>query len=99
MSLKNSVTTSDYLNFDTTLTRAMKISKTANNYKLGFLIVFGIKAGLRISDILKLKNNDLKNDSISLTESKTNKKRVIRLNDNIKKLYALLSAGSPETYG
>ena len=82
MSLKNSITTSDYLNFDSTLNKAMKIIKTDKNYKLGFLVVFGINTGLRISDILKLKVEDLQNDSIILMESKTNKKRIIKLNDN-----------------
>lgn len=90
MSLKNSVTTSDYLNFDSTLNKAIKIIKTEKNYKLGFLVVLGINAGLRISDILKLKHEDFENDSISLTESKTNKKRIIRLNDNVKSAYELL---------
>lgn len=90
MSLKNSITTSDYLNFDSTLNKSMKILKTEKNYKLGFLVVFGINAGLRISDILKLKFEDLENDYISLVESKTNKKRVIRLNDNIKNAYEIL---------
>lgn len=90
MSLKNSITTSDYLNFDSTLNKAMKIIKMEKKYKLGFLVVFGINTGLRISDILKLKFEDLENDSISLIESKTNKKRIIRLNDNIKKAYEVL---------
>ena len=90
MSLKNSVTTSDYMNFDSTLNKAMKIIKNEKNYKLGFLVVFGINVGLRITDILKLKFEDLENDSISLVESKTNKKRNIRLNDNIKKAYEVL---------
>ncbi len=99
MSLKNSVTTSDYLNFDSTLNKAMKIIKTDKNYKLGFLVVFGINAGLRISDILKLKHEDLESDSISLIESKTNKKRIIRLNDNIKKAYDLLKKRCLETTG
>lgn len=90
MSLKNSVTTSDYMNFDSTLNKAMKIIKTDKNYKIGFLVIFGINSGLRISDILKLKHEDLENDSISLIESKTNKKRIIKLNENIKKAYGLL---------
>lgn len=90
MSLKDSITTSDYLNFDSTLNKAMKIIKTEKNYKLGFLVVFGINAGMRITDILKLKFEDLENDSISLVESKTKKKRVIKLNDNIKSGYELL---------
>lgn len=90
MSLKNSITTSDYLNFDSALNKALKIIKTEKNYKIGFLVVFGINSGLRISDILKITHEDLKNDSITLMESKTNKKRVIKLNDNIKKAYVLL---------
>lgn len=99
MSLKNSVTTSDYMNFDSTLNKALKIMKTDKNYKIGFLVVFGINSGLRISDILKLKHEDLKNDSISLMESKTNKKRIIKLNDNIQKAYALLLERSIVTEG
>lgn len=99
MSIKNSVTTSDYLNFDSTLNKAMKIIKSDKNYKIGFLVVFGINAGLRISDILQLKHEELLNDSISLTESKTNKKRVIRLNDNIKNAYTLLKKRSSANNG
>lgn len=90
MSVKNSVTTSDYLNFDSTLNKATKMIKTDRNYKIGFLILFGINTGLRISDILKLRIEDLNNDTLSLIESKTNKKRIIRLNDNIKTAYRLL---------
>ena len=74
MSVKNSVTTSDYLNFDSTLNKATKMIKTDRNYKIGFLILFGINTGLRISDILKLRVEDLNQDSLSLIESKTNKK-------------------------
>jgi integrase len=99
MSIKNSVTTSDYMNFDSTLNKAMKIIKTDKNYKIGFLVVFGINSGLRISDILKLKHEDLKNDSISLTESKTNKKRVIKINDNIKTAYSILLERNSNSLG
>jgi len=99
MSLKNSITTSDYLNFDSTLNKAMKIIKTDKNYKLGFLVVFGINTGLRISDILKLKVEDLQNDSITLMESKTNKKRIIKLNDNVKIAFNLLKERNPHING
>ena len=99
MSLKNSVTTSTYLNFDSTLNKAMKIIKIDKNYKLGFLIVFGINTGLRISDILKLKVEDLEHDSISLVESKTNKKRAIKLNHNVKTAYKLLKDRNPNIDG
>lgn len=99
MSIKGSVTTSDYLNFDSTLNKAMKMIKNDKNYKIGFLVVFGINSGLRISDIISLKFSDLENDSISLVEKKTNKKRVIRLNDNIKNAYSLLKDRVSETDG
>jgi integrase len=99
MSLKNSTTTSDYLNFDSTLNKGIKMIKTDKNYKLGFLVVFGINTGLRISDILRLKVEDLNNDSISLVESKTNKKRVIKLNDNVKNAFNLIKERDPNLEG
>lgn len=99
MSLKNSITTSDYLNFDSALNKALKLIKTEKNYKIGFLVVFGINSGLRISDILKITHEDLKNDSVTLMESKTNKKRVIKLNDNIKKAYVLLQERGTNNVG
>lgn len=99
MSLKNSSTTADYLNFDSTLNKAQKMIKTDKNFKLGFLVLLGINSGLRISDILKLKHEDLSGDSISLIEKKTNKKRIIRINDNIKKGYAMLQTRTDEQSG
>lgn len=99
MSLKNSITTSDYLNFDSALNKALKLIKTEKNYKIGFLVVFGINSGLRISDILKITHEDLKNDTVTLMESKTNKKRVIKLNDNIKKAYVLLQERGTNNVG
>ena len=90
MSVKGSVTTCDYLNFDSTLNKAIKLIKNDKNYKLGFLVVLGINSGLRISDLLSLKFSDLESDSITLLEKKTNKKRIIRINDNIKNALDLL---------
>ncbi|WP_439152313.1 tyrosine-type recombinase/integrase [Winogradskyella sp.] len=66
--------------------------KNDKNYKLGFLVVLGINSGLRISDLLSLKYSDLDGDSISLLEKKTNKKRIIRINDNIKNAFDLLKS-------
>ena len=85
MSLKNSFTTSDYLNFDFIQNKSMKIIKNDSNYKIGFLVIIGINTGLRISDILKLQFEDLTSDSILLIEKKTEKKRIIKINENIKK--------------
>lgn len=99
MSLKNSITTSDYLNFDSTLNKAIKLIKTDRNYKIGFLIVVGINTGLRISDILKLTFENLDGDSISLIEKKTGKKRIIKLNDNIKKAYTIIRERNTNNIG
>ena len=99
MSIKGSVTTSDYLNFDSTLNKAMKMIKNVRNYKFGFLVVFGINTGLRISDILKIQVSDFQNDSLVLFESKTNKKRIIKLNDNVKRGFNLLLERDPNLNG
>lgn len=99
MGLKNSTTTSDYMNFDSALNKGLKIIKTDKNYKLGFLIVLGINVGLRISDLIKITFEDLENDSIILIESKTNKKRIIKLNDNVKKAFILLKERNKNNTG
>ena len=51
------------------------------------IFVFGINTGLRVSDILALDVQDVKNKSfIELKEKKTNKFKQIPLNKNLKKL-------------
>jgi integrase len=99
MSIKNSVTTSDYLDFDKTLNKAMKIIKTDKNYKIGFLVVLGINVGLRISDILNITFEELEKDCILITETKTNKKRNIKLNDNVKKALELIKTRNESSTG
>lgn len=99
MSIKGSVTTSDYLNFDSTLNKAIKLIKTDRNYKIGFLVVFGINTGLRISDMLNVQFADLESNTLQLVERKTNKKRIIRLNDNVKRGFELLKGRTSETSG
>ena len=90
MSLKNSSTTADYLNFDATLNKAMKLLKNDDKkFKIAFLTIIGINVGLRISDLLKLRFKDLDNDTISLIEQKTGKKRDIKINNHIKKAYLI----------
>jgi integrase len=62
-------------------------------------VAYGINTGLRISDILKLKVEDLNSDSISLVETKTKKRRVIKLNDNVKTAFKLLKERNPNIEG
>lgn len=88
MSLKNSNTTSDYLEFDATLNKALKILKTdEKKFKIAFLAIVGINFGVRISDLLKFTHRELQSESISLIEQKTGKRREIRVNDNVKNAY------------
>lgn len=89
MSKKGSCTVSDYLEFDSTLNKANKILKNEKHYKIAFLVILGINVGLRISDLRLLTFEDLGNDSISLIEKKTKKKRKIQFNDNIIKALSL----------
>lgn len=89
MSIKNSNTTSDYLDFDFSLNRAMKILKNEKDYKIAFLVIVGINVGLRISDLRELKFEDIEQTALSLIEAKTKKKRTIQFNENIVKAFIL----------
>lgn len=85
MSKKYSNTTADYLTWDQNLNLIRKLFNDGE-YKLSLLIAAGSFWGLRISDILKLKWNDiLDKDVFVLVESKTQKSREIRINAQLKK--------------
>ena len=58
--------------------------KDALSDKHRLLFVVGINTGLRISDLLKLTLKDLQGKEITLTETKTGKKRVCLINQSIK---------------
>lgn len=62
------------------------------------LFTVGINVGLRISDLLALKVGDLRGqDSDTLTEGKTQKKRTVTLNDSVKQAVAtLIPAGATD---
>lgn len=92
MSLKGSNTTSDYLEFEVTNYNALKMIRSGNDIVLGFLVIVGINTGLKISDLLKLQYEDLENDSILIVDKKNKKKRIIRINDNIKQAFELLKS-------
>mgnify|MGYP001027608335 CR=1 FL=1 len=57
-------------------------SKSTRNY---ILFILGISTGLRISDILKLKKEDLLNTHVILRETKTRKQKRIRIPPSIRK--------------
>ena len=86
MSLKNSYTTSDYLQWDTATTLVRKLYRD-KNYRISLLIGCGIFFGLRISDLLRLNWNMLLNKEAKfvLIEKKTGKRREVKINKEFQK--------------
>lgn len=94
MSLKNSHTTADYIEWNQLTNLILRLSRD-EDYKMSLLISIASFCLLRISDVLNLKYQDLifidengkyavKNEII-LFESKTKKKRIIPVNETLKK--------------
>lgn len=86
MSLKNSYTTSDYLQWDSATNLVRKLYRD-KNYRISLLIGCGIFFGLRISDLLQLTWNMLldKDAKFVIIEKKTGKRREIRINKEFQK--------------
>ena len=83
MSLKYSTTTADYLVWSDAMNLIRKLAKD-ENYKMSLLIALGCFTGLRISDILALRWEQILNtEEFSIIEKKTGKKRVLRLNPQL----------------
>lgn len=82
--------TSDYIEYDVALNKAVKLLNDKKMCTIGFYIVLSINSGLRISDILKLKHSDLSGDKIFLKEKKTKKAREISINKIVKSSYETL---------
>jgi len=63
----------------------MKKNLSEKSQRDYFLFVIGINTGLRISDILNLKIEDIKDkDFIRIREKKTGKEKLISINNNLK---------------
>lgn len=85
MSKKYSNTTADYLSWDQTLNLIRRLFDDGN-YKISLLISLGSFWGLRISDLLRLKWEDvLEKDNFVLIEKKTGKTREIKINDQLQR--------------
>lgn len=63
----------------------MKEQLKLNNYRDYFLFIFGINSGLRISDILKLKVEDVQGEYLRLRETKTKKAKRYKINQNLRR--------------
>ena len=83
MSLKYSTTTADYLVWSDAMHLIRKLAKD-ENYKMSLLIALGCFTGLRISDILALRwEQILSTEEFTIIEKKPGKKRVLRLNPQL----------------
>ena len=85
MSQKYSTTTADFLVWSDAMNLIRKLAKD-NNYKMSLLVALGCFTGLRISDILALRWNQILGvDEFTIIEKKTGKKRTLRLNPQLQK--------------
>jgi integrase len=85
MSKKFSQTTSDFLEWNQSMNLIRNLYNDGN-YRMTLLISFGSFWGLRISDILSLKWEQVYNkDEFTLIEHKTKKPREIKINSQLKK--------------
>lgn len=83
MSLKNSYTTSDYIEWDSMLNLVRKLYRDGD-IRMSLLISCGCFFGLRISDLLSLKWEQLlNNNTLVIVEKKTKKRRVIKINSQL----------------
>ena len=86
MSLKNSKTKSDFLEWEKLQTLILKLERD-EEYKFALLISAGCYLGLRISDLLKLTWKDiLMNDFCYIVEKKTGKERKVTINPELKEI-------------
>lgn len=85
MSIKHSITTADYIEWDTMLNLVRRLYKDGD-YRMSLLIGCGSFFGLRISDLLRLTwEMLLSDDNFIIVEQKTGKKRIIKINSDFQK--------------
>lgn len=85
MSAKYSSTTADFLSWEQNVNLIRKLFNDGN-FKISLLIACGSFWGLRISDLLKLKWEDiLEKKEFMLHEKKTGKLREIKINDQLQR--------------
>lgn len=85
MSIKNSNTTSDYIEWDAAINLVHRLFRDGD-YRMSLLVGCGIFFGLRISDTLRLTwSMLLESNSFEIIEKKTQKRREVRINTNFQK--------------
>ncbi len=82
MSLKGTITTTDYVEFLPTLRKFKEL--VYQNNVFGLYGVVGLHTGLRINDILSLTYENLTGDNFTILEGKTKKRRTVTIHQEIK---------------
>lgn len=86
MSLQGQKTTSDFLEWNKMKTLVLKLERDGD-LKFSLLIATGSYVGLRISDLLQLRWNQLLNQKVLIvTEKKTGKERSITINPELQEI-------------
>jgi integrase len=84
MSAKHTYTTADYIPWDVATNLVRRLYKDGD-CRMSLFVGCGIFFGLRVSDLLSLTwNHIIDVDEFVITEKKTNKRRVIRVNQGFK---------------
>lgn len=84
MALLGQKTTADYIEWSKLQNLILKLERDGD-FKFALLMSIGSYTGLRISDLLKLRWNEiLEKDFLEVTETKTGKFRKIKINTNLK---------------
>lgn len=100
MALKGQRTTSDFLEWEKMQSLVLKLERDGE-LKFALLIATGSYIGLRISDLLQLRwNQVLTDDYFSITEKKTKKTRRVTINPELrtilKRLFTQLNANESD---
>ena len=89
MSAKGSYTTATPLDWDEAVSLMNRLYRDGN-YRISLLVGCGIFFGLRVSDLLRLTWHDLLDeDTFIIYEQKTNKRRIIKVNDTFRRTIIL----------
>jgi integrase len=95
MSLIGQKTTSDYIEWNSLQSLTQKLERDGD-WKFCLLITIGMFTGLRISDILSLKWNDIiGKEHLEITEKKTKKVRKILLNQQLRETVSRIRNKTP----
>jgi len=90
MALKGQKTTSDFLEWEKMQSIVLKLERD-NDLKFALLIATGSYIGLRISDLLQLRWNQVLNqDYFMITEKKTKKTRKVTINPELQTILSRL---------